>query len=527
MKKALLIGLAVCLGVALAAPAMAIDWSATGYIAIGYLLHKNQPQGHPGAGFAPSLGSVVTLPDPAAWPVAIPAMPGGVPAGTFAGSPTAGGSLHDDWNDASSYVHTRAHLKLTARASEDLYGVFHFEMDSTTWGESRAVDVGGNAIGRWGTDQVAVEVKNLYIDFRVPPKLPIWIRAGMQTFFVRPGWFFVRDGAGVSARIVFDPIKLMIRPMWAHEAENQIWQADDMDLYGFDASIPIGPVTVGGFFLFENQQDVTTRGVAFNQGTSDGSEVWWLGCYADGKFGPVKFRVDFAYDQGEWDRAMPNQDVDFQGWGINGTVDATFGIFNVGLGGLYYSGGDGRDYTLSATDKDYDWFIRPGGSEATGTLDESVIFGGWVSWHGPGVGHMNQPFQWNQTIWGTPAGYNASMAGIWGIRVFASVQPLSWLKLFTQIGYWGDTTDNGDTYGSRYNPVAGWYEDHDEIGWEFDFGAHVNIYKNLMLKTAFGYLFGGSAIEQWHPVAGPRAVGGYNEDPSDPWAWHSCLVYTF
>ena len=503
MKKALLIGLAVCLGVALAAPAMAIDWSATGYIGIGYLLHKNLPQG-------PNLGHGGILP-----------MPGGVGIEGLGiavawGSPTAGGSLHDDWNDDNSYVQTRAHLKLTARASEDLYGVFHFEMDSTAWGEAGA---GGNSIGAWGTDQVAVEVKNLYIDFRVPPSLPVWIRAGMQTFLVRPGWFFVRDGAGVSARIMFDPIKLMIRPMWAHEAENQAWQADDMDLYGFDASIPIGPVKVGGFFLFENQREV--GGTVLVPAVSDASEVWWLGVYADGKFGPVKFVIDFAYDQGEWDRPLPNADVDFQGWGINGTVDATFGIFNVGLGGLYYSGGDGRDFTLSPTDRDYGWFIRPGGSEATGTLDDSVIFGGWVSWHGPGVGHMNQPFQWNQDIWGNPAGYNASMAGIWGIRVFASVQPISWLKLFAQVGYWGDTTDNGDTYGSRYNPIAGWYEDHSEIGWEFDFGAHVNIYKNLMLKTAFGYLFGGSAIEQWNPAL------GFNEDPSDPWAWHSCLVYTF
>ena len=46
-----------------------------------------------------------------------------------------------------------------------------------------------------------------------------------------------------------------------------------------------------------------------------------------------------------------------------------------------------------------------------------------------------------------------------------------------------------------------------------------------MIKTAFGYLFAGDALDQWNPP-GPRGAG-INEEPSDPWAWHTTLVYTF
>jgi hypothetical protein len=437
-------------------------------------------------------------------------MPGGVGVVATWGAPTAGGSMHDEWNEESAYWQLQGMLTLTARASEDLYGVFAFEMNSYAWGEGAN---GANSIGTWGTDQAAVEVKNVFIDFRVPPKLPVWLRVGTQTFLIRPVWFLARDGAGITGRVMIDPIKLMIRPMWAHQVEGSVWRADERDFYALDMSLPIGPVSVGGFFLVDTNREVTAN-------LSDACTVWWLGAYANGKLGPVNFMFDFAYDNGEWERPAPLQDVNFNGWGLRGTFDVNLGMFNVGLGGLYYSGGDARDWIQDPTDRDYEWFIRPS-SEATGTLMDSVIFGGMWSFHGPGIGHMNQPFQWTQSIWGAPAGYTAYMAGMWGIRGFASVQPLDWLKIFFQVAYWGDATDNGDTYGSEYDPVTGWYEDNDDMGTEIDVGAHINIYKNLVLKTAFGYLFAGDALDQWNTAQ------ALNEDPSDPWAWHSALIYTF
>jgi hypothetical protein len=403
-------------------------------------------------------------------------------------------------------------LMLTARASEDLYGVFSFEMNSYAWGEGA---LGANAIGTWGTDQAGIEVKNVFLDFRVPPKLPVWIRAGTQTFLIRPGWFFVRDGAGISGRVLIEPIKMMIRPMWAHQVEGAVWRADDRDLYAVDMSIPLGPVSVGGFFAADVNREVTAP-------TSDACTVWWIGAYANGKLGPVGFILDFAYDNGEWDRPAPLMDVDYNGWGIRGAADVNLGMFNVGVGGLYYSGGDAQDWIQDPTDRDYEWFVRPS-SEATGTLDDSVIFGGMWSYHGPGIGHMNQPFQWTQSLWANPppAGYSPYMSGMWGIRGFASVKPLDWLKVFFQVAYWGDATKNGDTYGSEYDIVSGWYEDNDDMGTEIDVGAHITLYKNLMIKTAFGYLFAGNALDQWNPTI------QLNEEPSDPWAWHTSLVYTF
>lgn len=481
MKKILVISIALAVVSVWAVPAMAVDWSADGWIGIGFLYYKNIPSG---------VGSPIWV--------------GGIP---FWGSPTIGGSMHADWNKENAYVQMRGRLQLIARASEDLYGVFSFEMDSTMWGERGA---GQNTIGAWGADQVAVEVKNLYMDFRVPPQLPVWIRAGVQPYVIRPDFFLRVDGAGVSARIMVDPINVSLNPFWAKETEGSDSRSDDMDIYGVDASIPIGPATVGGYFVYEVDREVTPN-------LSDECAVWWLGAYADATVGPVTVALDFAYDNGAWHDAGAGSDVNFQGWGFRGVASMDVNIFNVGIGGLYYSGGNTEDIG-----SDYGWFIRPRSSEYTGTLDDSVIFGGWGSWYGPGIGHASLPgWQsfWTTRLWYSPnLAYAPSMSGMWGVRAFGSVQPLDWLKVMVQVAYWGDTTENGDTYGSSRDPT-GW-DDNDEIGWEFDISAQVQIYKNLILKTAFGYLIAGSALDQWNPFVG-------NESPQDPWAWHTSLIYTF
>jgi hypothetical protein len=465
MKKALLIALIVGVMAAWAIPAMAIDWSATGYIGTSYLYNKNVPSGNGAWTFGP-------------------------------GSPMLGGSATADWNDENSYWMTRGRLQIKAQASPDLYGVFYFEIDSQTWGETAT---GKNHAGVWGADQVAVEVKNLYVDFRVPPQLPVWLRVGMQTFVVEPNLLEVVDGMGVSGRIMIDPVKMMIRPFWAMQVEGNVWRGgDDADMMGVDISLPIGPAKIGGFFLYEDTRDGTLAEYG------DQSEVYWLGVYASGKISMVKFAFDFAYDGGNYDAIGDTSDWDFSGFGLRGVVDATFGAFNVGLGGMYLSGGS-DDYL---TDRNYGWFIQPRGSEVAATLDDSVIFGGWCTWFGPGIGHVPAPSFTNYyPATGTPYG-GPGITGMWGLRGFASVQPLSWLKIMGQVAYWGDTTHHADTYGNAGS--------NQQIGVEYDIGTQVQVYKNLQFKAAFGYLDAGGALRQ--------ANGG---KPNDPWAFANALIYTF
>ncbi|MBW2039186.1 MAG: hypothetical protein JRI46_06260 [Deltaproteobacteria bacterium] len=459
MKKCLVIGLVLGLAVALASPVWAIDWSATGFIRVGTFLYRNITQMGP-----------TGPPTPAA----------------------------DQWDDTNSYVNMRARLKLKAAASKDLYGVFHFEWDASQWGSG----AGANWIGAWGADQVGTEVKNLYIDFKVP-QAPVWLRAGVQACAIRPLVFMFREGPGITARVKIDPIKMMIRPMWFKRWEGTTWRADDTDIYAVDMSLPVGPVKVGGFFLYENAREFPL--------TADDGRLWWLGANSDGKIGPVKYNFDFVYSGGEWEYgAAP--DVDYKGWMIRAVASYTWNKFNFGIGG-WYSRGDDR------TSNDYEGYALPEGFSETPAINSDILIltGGW---NGTGNLPTYSAFVYPVGAYGYLSQTACQFGGFWYLRGFANFQVTDWLKLLFQVAYIGDTTEDGDTFG-RSVDAAGNPEDNDDIGFEFDVGASIKIYKNLTYNIAFGYLVAGDALDQY------TGVGTINDDPKDPWALVTVLAYTF
>lgn len=468
MKKGLLVLMISGLMVALAAPAMAVDWSAGGYIRIGTAYYKN-----------------IDHED-------------GVPLPTNAA-----------WNEDNAWVQMRTRVKLTARASEDLYGVLYFEMDSTRWGEA---DTGRNAMGAWNADQVAVEVKNVYIDFRVPPKLPIWIRAGVQNIKIRPNVFFERDAAGITARIKIDPIKLAITPMYLKRFEGlDHTQADDRDFYAIDLNLPIGPVQVGGYFLWDAVRQWPTN--------EDDGHFWWLGAYSDGSIGPVQYNLDFSYSGGthDFDTAP---DIDIEGWLVRVAASYVWNKLTVGAGG-WYSSGDDYDTT------DFEGYALPepqSGAPGAPNEDILILMGGWY-----GTGGMNDDgpsFVGAYGRYGWPASPSptgSQFGGFWYIRCFADYQVFNWLKIGGQIAYIGDTSKHGDTFGTSREAPFGPTDlnDNSEIGWEFDIGASIKVYKNLTYNLAFGYLIAGDALDHWDTGSGTNASG------QDPWAFITRLEYKF
>lgn len=467
MKKGLLVLMIAGLAVAVAAPAMAIDWSASGYIRIGSAYYKNidEEDGMP-------------LPTSAAY------------------------------DEENAWVQTRARVKLTVRANEDLYGVVYFEIDSARWGDA---GTGSGNAGKWGTDQVAVEVKNVYIDFRVPPKLPIWIRAGMQGLKIRPEVFMERDGAGITARIVINPIKLAINPMYFKRLEGvDHTDADDINIYAVDVNVPIGPMKVGSYFLWDEAHHYPTA--------EDDGHFWWIGAYSDGKIGPVKYNLDFSYSGGTQEYAA-TPDIDIEGWLIRVAAEYAWSKLTVGAGG-WYSSGD--DYDSA----DFEGYALPEGrSGAPSSNDDTLILiGGWY-----GTGGMNSSGpsfvgSYGRYGWPTsPSPTGGQFGGFWYLRAFADYQVFDWLKVGGQIAYIGDTSDDGDTFGdSRKTPyTAADRDDNSEIGWEFDVGASIKIYKNLTYNLAFGYLIAGDALDHWDTATSSNASG------QDPWALITRLEYKF
>lgn len=486
MKKALLIGLAVGLAVALAAPAFAIDWSARGQITIYGAYYKNIDKQYP-----VTIGPSTAGGDYRWWLMGEPNY------SIYGGAPSI---YHPGVNEENAWTQLRTVLVITARASENLAGIWAFEIDSGRWGEvggsGASTSIGTGYAGAWNTDQIAVEVKSCLIEFKVP-QTPVQLRVGMQNYQVRPHMFLLVDGAGVqaNAKFNFDPITLGFNAFWGKIYEGNDWtQADDQDIYGIDMSVGVGNIKGGAFFAYQAMRQAYDQPFPYVEGDD---ERWWIGAYTDIKVGPVGATLDFIYNGGQADLVTASffPDLDYKGWIIRGELTYILNKFKFGMGGLYGTGDD--RYTAD----EYEGYTVPRNSEAAFFNKDFVILtGDWGLFNPYGNAFVGGLFKPRSNVG----------EGVWYLRGFMDYQVLSWLKLMTNFGYIGDTTKHGDTFGRDS-------KDDDSIGWELDVGAQFQIYPNLFFNTTFGYMWAGDAFDE-------QELG---TNIHDPWAWMSTLTFIF
>jgi hypothetical protein len=475
MKRGWLMGLIVLVGLALAAPAMSADLSATGYMGIGYRAYQN-------------VGA---------------------------------------WNDhvTTEWVQ-RFELFFHAKASEDLKGVVRFRMDSVPnpWG---TVKTEQNSIGYWGSEQVSVEVKEAYLDFKIPGiQCPTWVRAGVQFFSLRPEVFLLPAGPGISFRsnIPLADGTLGLSGGWGKIREyddTATWNAttgrpgadaQSANLFFLAGDYKAKAGISGGLYVALDTGERKVRGASMDKGN-----VWWIGLYSDGKVGPVNYNLDVIYNTGKEDYSLQSlQDIKYNGWLARVVLTYPYQNFNFGFGGLYVSGVNWKKFDEKGK---YTGFVLPPGTETFGPNSDSlIVLSGWGT--GPGiVGDIG----W----WTVPRSLSVirktamdlarrGWPGVWGVRLFADYKALQWLTLSGQVAYWGDT----EKYGNALEGVVmdKKYDDKD-IGVEVNLGAKIDIYKNLAWRLVFGYLFAGSAAD------GKTKDGGKKYD--DPYAFVSTLIYTF
>jgi len=492
MKRGWLIGLVALLGLIIAAPAMAVDFSTTGYMGIGYRAYQN-----------------------------------------------VGG-----WDD---HVYTnwvqRFELFFHAAASKDLKGVVRFRMDSVPhpWGTAQT---GRNALGTWGGEQVTVEVKEAYLDFKIPGiECPTWLRAGVQGFLVRPEVFLAAWGPGVSFRTsmpladgtfglsggwgkireydekVERAVEIM-KQKWTVKGENQ-----SANLFFLAGDYKAKAGISGGLYVAwatgNMRADNVTDPIGVTGYNYDAKgNIWWIGLYSDGKVGPFTYNFDLIYNTGrEKHKATvygerESEKQKYNGWLVRGVLTYPYEQFNFGLGGLYVSG---VNYKKLAEKGKYTGFVLPFGTETMGPQGDSlIVLSGWGT--GPGVvGDIG----WASVPWSQARVSGMDLAcmgwpGVWGVRLFADYKALNWLTLSGQVAYWGDTVKYGNAFEG---PVADKKYDDKDIGLEVNLGAKIDIYKNLAWRLVFGYLFAGDAMD------GKTAAGQKERD--DPYAFVSTLIYTF
>ena len=425
---------------------------------------------------------------------------------------------------------TRMRLKLDVAVGKEVSGTLFLEGDSGMWGEG---GTGRNFMGRWSADQAAVEIKNAYMDFSIPPiiPVPITVRVGIQPLSVRPHMVVYNDGAGITAGIKIDP--LTIQPLWFKPVENQDFASDDLDIYGLNLFAKIGKMSVGGFALYYNQNTYPIIPAVATSNNQFKSDMWWLGVYADGRIGPVDTNFDFVLDTGKVEdsrNVFPRaRDVAYRGWATRLKVDYPREKFNFGVVGMYATGSDAKK-TDGGTGTGPGGGL-PGGTTPFGTPNQEVS--GYV------VPTASEQFGFGESllltgypVWNGFIGYNVlnytqmhrgSIGGTWIAKLYASFKATPWYKVTLAGIYIGDTTKNANTIGNArsFPGISTIPRDDSTIGVEFDLINEINIYKNLKFDVGFGYLFAGKALDYFDPRF------NRNIDGKDPWALVTRLTYSF
>jgi hypothetical protein len=481
----------------------------------------------------------------------------------------------------AGYVYSRGLLKFDAIMDKNLSGTIYFEIDALRWGGATAGTLTtarqANNMGAWAADQLAVEVKNVYIDVGLPYfgiPVPMTVRVGIQPFGVRPQMCVYTDGAGITGGIQAGPV--MIIPMWAKMLENGDAAADDADMYGLHVNAKLGTFTVGGYGLYYNMNtyplqymtgvDWTKGGWppgSFPAGAATGSSygltvpgtqraaMWWFGLYADGKAGPVNLNVDFVYDWGKERQKLATSpespltpDVKYSGWAGRAKIDFPWEKFNFGMVGMYASGADANKTSTSGiagssvanrylgsnpaypTSRRVDSYVVPPGSEQSPGFNESIVM----------YSCFNAVADGGTGIANTGNYQQMSRGGIGGtafIKGYGSMKLAPWYKITLQGLYIWDTTSHGNTFGTAVkNPSSPWIsqilKDDNDIGFELDLIQEIDIYKNLKGFIGIGYLWAGKALDVYNNAfLGVSTYPGRNYSPNNPWNITTRLLYTF
>jgi len=439
------------------------------------------------------------------------------------------------WDRKQAYSDYRAHLQFDAVMGKELTGTIRFEIDSGRWGDTpagygnRFRDAG--TMGQIRADSSSVEVKWVYLDVALPYfgiPVPMTLRVGQQGVAIRNKVFETEDMIGITGGIKLDP--LMIQPMYFKAVEGVDWTADDVDVWALHANAKLGTFTVGGYGMYWNMntyplfqtQTIVAPINSIILGTQT-ADFWWLGAYADGKAGPLDINLDFVYDGGKVESKLNPavRDVKYRGWLGKVMVDYPIEQFNFGGGVAYASGADkkktdanglaGGTTSTGAQNSKVGTFIIPPGSENAPSSYESLFLSYQASSSG-GIGWANET--------NTNFVSRGLLGGVWFAKAYASYKATPWYKLTLQGLYIGDTTKNGNTFGTAVKS-NGTFRDDKTIGWELDLINNISVYKNLIWDVCFGVVKTGDAMEF------KRSTGNSNDKMDTPWVVSTRFTYSF
>ena len=128
---------------------------------------------------------------------------------------TATGKPNGYWNanDNRFFIDQRLRLYFTFQGSQNLKVVTKLEMGDTQWGDpgsaasALGVRTGQNGGGEIGADSTSIEIKNAYLEFKVPV-CPLTSIIGIQTISLLDSWILDDDFSAAVFITKLDPFRI-------------------------------------------------------------------------------------------------------------------------------------------------------------------------------------------------------------------------------------------------------------------------------------------------------------------------------
>ena len=418
--------------------------------------------------------------------------------------------------DSQQAMDVRGRIKMTAQTSKDLQGVFWFEVgdeligqDSTTTGEPGF---------RFDNDQKEIEVKQMYIDFKVPWNKALSFQIGAVPGYDLPkGILFGADAAGLKGKYEFKGGKIIA---WYYKDKESVDIAADRDYMGAIAFYNVTKdIRVGAHVSYLNDRfgkiggPSVTEAVDADDQTGISSEIWWYGATAAGKLPtqfPLKFSADVIVMDGERkiDPAISSTLAvkDLTGLAADVTLGTDIGPVYV-EGFFTYASGDDNP----SDDAEDLWRNVEGGK---GNFRRMMLVHGYSGFDGGAFSDFNGDL--------LDDGYNG-MIMFGGKAVY---KPTSKLKLTGQVAYIQAAAD-ASKYTSVYYSTGSFdrsaYSNNKDIGTELDLIADYKIYKQLNLRGVFAYMFSGDYFKETVETSGNTGA----VDPGDMWFLGYNFTYKF
>ena len=361
-------------------------------------------------------------------------------------------------------VDTRTRLYYTAKFSDDFKFVNKFEFDGV-WG-----DTDDDSYGDVGTDGVAVEVKNSYVDFNLGYYN---FKIGAQAGYLGRGFIMDEDFAGAVITGDFGGVSVpfyWIKNVEGGEGKDK--NEKDYDTIVIAPEFKAGNMKINPYFVYSYMEEGSTGfkvngistaniedayaanlGVDIDLALNENANVWFTG----------------IYQMGEAEYNTHDYDLSAYLFAFGGNI----GIDALDIHGqMFYASGD------DGSDKDYEGFLDL-------TNGQSYY---WAEIMGYGMVD-------NQVSAGSCAD---KISNIMALNVGASMSPMEKLTLGADIWYAALAEDDANK--------------EDYLGTELDLTASYQIMDNLSLDLVAAYLFAGDATVAVDDD-GDKVATSNDEDP--------------